>query len=361
MSLIASLIAPGRTIGIVGGGQLGRMMAMAAARLGYRVHVFCPEPDCPASHLAIRHHCADYEDRAALDTFAATIDVATIEFENVPLATVERLAARVPMRPQPSVLRIAQDRILEKRFLNDISIATAPWHAILDANDLDAALAAIGRPAILKTSRLGYDGKGQRKIETAEDLTGAWHAFRQVPCVLEGYIGFEREISVIVARGLDGSLAIYDAVENEHKDHILATTRVPARVPPAVAAAAQEMAARVATRLDLVGLVAVEMFVTRDGRVLANEIAPRPHNSGHWSIEAASTDQFEQVVRAICGLPLGSTERRFDATMENLIGADIERWPDLITRPDARLHLYGKTEIRPGRKMGHVTWLRPRR
>lgn len=355
-----TLIPPGRTIGIIGGGQLGRMMAIAAARLGYRVHVFCPDADCPASHVAVRHHRAAYDDLEALDAFSAVVDVATIEFENVPMVTVERLQSRIPMRPSPEVLRVAQDRILEKKFLNDAGIPTAPWRAVRNTQDFQSSLAAIGTPSILKTARLGYDGKGQRKIDNAADLPVAWDRFGGVECILEGFVAFEREISVIVARGVDGALRHYDPVENEHRDHILAVTRVPARIAPAVASAAQEMVNRIATRLDLVGLIAVEMFVTPDGRVLANEIAPRPHNSGHWTIEGASTDQFEQTIRAVCGLPLGSPLRRFDAVMENLIGADVERWRDLVGKPDAHLHLYGKAETRPGRKMGHVTWIKPR-
>jgi len=359
--MLTPCIPPGGTIGVIGGGQLGRMLAMAAARLGYRVHIFCPEADCPASHVAQRHHSAPYEDLEALDAFAACIDVATIEFENVPLITVERLSGHIPMRPSPAVLRVAQDRIIEKGFLNEIGIGTAPWHAVEQATDLARALESVGSPSILKTARLGYDGKGQRKIAMAADLASAWEAFGRVPCILERVVAFEREISVIVGRGPDGGLAIYDPVENAHRDHILATSRVPAAITPEIAATAREMAARIATRLDLVGLVAVEMFVTGTGDVLTNEIAPRPHNSGHWSIEACVTSQFEQTVRAICGLPLGSTTRRFDAVMENLIGADVERWPALIAEADACLHLYGKAETRAGRKMGHVTWLRPRR
>jgi 5-(carboxyamino)imidazole ribonucleotide synthase len=276
------------------------------------------------------------------------------------MVTVERLQSRIPMRPSPAVLRVAQDRILEKKFLNDAGVPTAPWRAVRNTQDFQSSPAAIGTPSILKTARFGYDGKGQRKIDNPADLAVAWDAFGGVECILEGFVAFEREISVIVARGADGALAHYDPVENEHRDHILAVTRVPARIAPSVALAAQDMANRIATRLDLVGLIAVEMFVTPDGRVLANEIAPRPHNSGHWTIEGASTDQFEQTIRAVCGLPLGSPRRRFDAVMENLIGADVERWRDLIGKPDAHLHLYGKSETRPGRKMGHVTWIKPR-
>ncbi|MHA1114092.1 MAG: 5-(carboxyamino)imidazole ribonucleotide synthase [Alphaproteobacteria bacterium] len=352
-------LPPGSRIGILGGGQLGRMTAMAAARLGYRAHIFCPEADNPASQVAAAT-VADYDDRSALVAFAKAIDVVTFEFENVPNETLQVLADFVPVRPGSDVLRIAQDRGEEKDFLRRIGIATAPYARIDSIAALDAALAETGRPALLKAARFGYDGKGQRRIAPEDDSSTVWEAFGTNAAVLEGFVDFACEISVIAARGPDGGLATYEAVENVHVRHILDTTRVPARIGPDMASEAESIARRVAEALDLVGLVAVEMFVTRDGRILVNEIAPRPHNSGHWTLDACPTDQFEQLVRAICGLPLGITERHSDAIMTNLIGEEADHWPEILAEPGAILHLYGKTETRPGRKMGHVTRLAPK-
>lgn len=356
----ATPIPPGSVIGIVGGGQLGRMTAIAAARLGYRCHIFCPDADPPAAHVAAAHTRAAYDDAEALGAFAAAVDVVTFEFENIPADSVARLAQRVPVRPSAHVLAVAQDRQHEKAFFNDIGIPTAPWRLVTGPEALARAVAEIGRPAVLKTTRLGYDGKGQVKITDDTDLDAAWRDMGGPEGILEGFVDFDREISVIVARGVDGAMAHYVPVENIHVHHILDTTLAPARVPAAVAAEAEAVADRAAQALDLVGLLAVEMFVTRDGGVLVNEMAPRPHNSGHWTIDACYTDQFEQLVRAVCGLPLGLPERHSDAEMKNLIGAAAEEWPTLLREPGARLHLYGKAEARPGRKMGHVTRLRPR-
>jgi 5-(carboxyamino)imidazole ribonucleotide synthase len=352
-------IPPGSVIGILGGGQLGRMTALAAARLGYRCHIFCPDADAPAVEVAAAATIAPYDDIAGAAKFAQTVDVVTIEFENIPEATLQRLAASKPVRPSPIALRVSQDRALEKRFANDAGIATAPWAEIDGPAELAAALTRIGRPAVLKTARLGYDGKGQARIGDRTDPDDAWSALGGVRAVLEGFVDFERELSVVLARRSDGEIAAYPPVENRHVDGILATTIAPARISAALAAEAVDVASRMATALNLVGLLATEMFVTRSGRLLVNEIAPRPHNSGHWTIDACATSQFEQLVRAICGLPFGSMERRADAVMTNLLGRDIDRWPELLAEADARLHLYGKRDPRPGRKMGHVTRLYP--
>jgi 5-(carboxyamino)imidazole ribonucleotide synthase len=361
---VASPLPPGSTIGIIGGGQLGRMAALAAARLGYRVHVYCPEPDSPTAQVTAAATVAEYDDAAALEQFARAVDVVTFEFENIPADSVRLLASLVPVRPSWRVLEVAQDRINEKRFFNDNGIATPPWRAVNDAASLARALAEIGRPAVLKTTRLGYDGKGQVKIgpttdHDGDDLDAAWNAMGAPEGVLEGFVDFAGEVSVIVARGLDGGWAAFDPAWNVHTNHILDTSLVPAPIPPQLAAEAVGVAHRCAEMLELVGLLAVELFVTRDGTLLANEMAPRPHNSGHWTIDACITDQFEQFVRAVCGLPLGSPERHSDAVMKNLIGADVETWPSILADPGAKLHLYGKAEARNGRKMGHVTRLRP--
>lgn len=354
-------ILPGGRIGIVGSGQLGRMAALAAARLGYRVHVYGPEADSPAGQVATAETVAAYDDAAALEAFARAVDVVTFEFENIPAESVRLLSSLVPVRPSWRVLEVAQDRLAEKRFFAGIGVATASWREVNDASGLVQALAAIGRPAILKTTRLGYDGKGQVKIGPDTDANEAWAALGGARAVLEGFVDFAGEISAIVARGLDGSWASFDPAWNVHANHILATSTVPAPIPAAIAEEAVSIAHRAAEALDLVGLLAVEMFVTRDGRLLANEMAPRPHNSGHWTIDACVTDQFEQFVRAVCGLPLGSPERHSDAVMTNLIGDEIEAWPDILHEPGAKLHLYGKAEARPGRKMGHVTRIKSHR
>lgn len=354
-------LPPGSTIGIIGGGQLGRMTALAAARLGYRSHIYTPELDSPAAQVSAAATVADYDDEAALTSFADAVDVITFEFENVPADSVRLLAERRPVRPCWNVLRIAQDRLLEKEFFASIRVPTAPWRAVRSAAELADAIDAIGRPAVLKTTRLGYDGKGQVKIDASIGAEEAWKRLGADIGVLEGFIDFSCEVSVIVARGVDGATACFDVVENRHKNHILDVTIAPADLPPALLAEARRVGEASAQALDLVGLLAVEMFVTRDGRILANEMAPRPHNSGHWTMDACLTDQFEQFVRAVCGLPLGSPERHSDAEMTNLIGADVDEWAAILAEPGARLHLYGKAESRPGRKMGHVNRMRPRR
>lgn len=367
-------LPPGSTIGIIGGGQLGRMAALAAARLGYRVHVFCPEADSPTEQVTAAATVAEYTDLAALEAFAKAVDVVTFEFENIPAESVRVLSGLVPVRPGWKVLEVAQDRIAEKTFFNSIGIETAPWAKVTSAAELADAVARLGRPSVLKTTRFGYDGKGQVKIAADTDLAEAWASLNtdagrarnteesaSPPAILEGFIDFAGEISVIVARGLDGTSATFDPAWNVHTNHILDTTTIPAPIPRSQAEAAMQAAHKVADALELVGLLAVEMFVTKDGHLLANEMAPRPHNSGHWTIDACVTDQFEQFVRAVCGLPLGSPERHSDAIMKNLIGDDVHDWPNILKDPVAKLHLYGKAEARSGRKMGHVTHLSPRK
>jgi 5-(carboxyamino)imidazole ribonucleotide synthase len=355
------IVAPGATIGIVGGGQLGRMTALAAARLGYRCHVFAGEADAPAAQVAAAVTVAPFADEAALTRFAAAVDVATYEFENIPAAPLHRVAATVPVRPRPEILEITQDRLAEKNFLRGIGAGTTEFRAIDGAAALAAALPAFAPRAVLKTVRLGYDGKGQVMVSPASDPAAAWRQLGGDLAILEAFVDFACEISVVVARGADGAMAAYPPVENRHVNHILDTTIAPAALAPELAGAADRLARGIAERLGLVGVLAVEMFVTRDGRLLVNELAPRPHNSGHWTIDACMTSQFEQLVRAICGLPLGSTERHSDAVMKNLIGDEVAGWREAAADPHARLHLYGKKAVRPGRKMGHVTRLLPRR
>lgn len=353
-------IPPGGVIGIMGGGQLGRMTALAAAELGYRCHVFCPERDGPTEQVAAAATIAAYDDPGALDAFAASVDVVTFEFENVPHESVQRLAGRVPVRPGWNALRVSQDRLVEKRFVQEAGVPVTGFAEVTGPESLAAALVGIGAPAVLKTTRLGYDGKGQVLVEPGMDPTEAWERMGGPVGILEAFVDFDCEVSVIVACGLDGATAHFDPVRNVHRDHILHTTTAPAGLAAGIEASAVDAARRIAQALDVVGLLAVEMFVARDGRVLVNEIAPRPHNSGHWTIDACACSQFEQFVRAVCGLPLGDPARHSDAVMTNLIGAEADDWPALLAEPGACLHLYGKAEARPGRKMGHVTRLRPR-
>ncbi len=357
-------LPPGSVIGILGGGQLGRMAALAAARLGYRCHIYCPEPDAPAAQVTALSSTAAYDDREALARFAEAADVVTYEFENIPYDTAAFLAERVLLRPGAQVLQTCQDRLREKRFCAELGVATPPFAEVTGPEDLARAVEEIGRPCVLKTARLGYDGKGQVMIGPETDLAQAWQIMAGSAAeplgVLEGFVDFDLEISVIVARGLDGTCQSYVPVENQHRDHILDRTLVPARIAPDLAERAEGRARGLAEGLELVGLLAVEMFVTSDGGVLVNELAPRPHNSGHWTLDAAITSQFEQLIRAVAGLPLGSAERLADAEMKNLLGDEAERWREILSDPGAKLHLYGKTEARPGRKMGHVTRLIPK-
>ena len=347
-------LPPGSVIGILGGGQLGRMTALAAARLGFRCHIFTPTGDNPACKVTDLATIAAYDDKAALAAFASQVDVITYEFENIPLATGQFLTKRRPMCPNIDALAISQHRGSEKRFAADNNVPVAPYRLVGSRGELSDAIAEIGLPAVLKTCRLGYDGKGQVILRTPSDLDTAWHSLASDDTILEGFIPFEREISVIVARAADGATRPYPAVENRHVDHILDTTIAPAPVREATAATARNMAVTLANALDLVGLLAVEMFVLPDGQVLMNEIAPRPHNSGHWTQDGAATCQFEQLVRAVTGQPLGPPDLIAPTVMRNLIGESVAAWPSILAEPGVRLHLYGKVETRPGRKMGHV-------
>lgn len=352
-------LPPGAAIGILGGGQLGRMAALAAARLGYRCHVFSPDADAPAKEVSAAQTTAPYEDEDAARAFAQAVDVVTFEFENVPDRTLAAISEIVDVRPGVEALHVSQDRAIEKKFLADNAVGTAPWAPIGSREDLIAAK-AVGFPAILKTARFGYDGKGQVRIDSESGLEAAWAEIGNAPAVLEGFVDFEREISVIVARGADGRTQSYTPVDNVHRDHILHTTTAPSTIGAALAGTARKTAERIAEALDLAGLLAVEMFVTRDGNILVNEIAPRPHNSGHWTMDACAVSQFEQFIRAVAGLPLGDPERHSDAVMTNLIGDEADRWLQISEEAGACLHLYGKAESRPGRKMGHVNRLSPR-
>ena len=351
-------LPPNATIGLVGGGQLGRMSALAAAKLGYRCHILTRETDSPASQVSHAVTISDYSDPVSLRAFASAVDVISFEFENVSAEGLDLLAAMRPVRPAPSVLRISQDRVEEKTFLNAAGVATAPWAFVSSPGELTEAVRQIGLPAVLKTTRLGYDGKGQAILRTPQDLQPAFDRLHPKPLVLEGFIDFAQEISVIVARGADGGMACFDTVENRHKAHILDLTFAPARITQDVDQAAQAIARRVANALNLIGLLAVEMFVDSSGKVLVNEIAPRPHNSGHWSIDACPASQFELHIRAIAGLPLPPAIRHSDAVMKNLIGPEgVAAWPAALAEPGIIPHLYGKAEALPGRKMGHVTRL----
>ncbi|RRH94392.1 5-(carboxyamino)imidazole ribonucleotide synthase [Mesorhizobium tamadayense] len=355
-------LAPGSTIGIIGGGQLGRMLAMAAARLGYRTIVLEPQADCPAAQVANRQIVAAYDDPAALAELAAASAVVTYEFENVPVAAAETLAARVPVHPPARALEVAQDRVAEKNFLNGVGIPTAQFCPVDNDDQLTEALKKFSGSGVLKTRRLGYDGKGQRVFRNMETggFAGTCEAMGNVPLILESLVDFEREISVIAARGQDGSVAAYDPAENVHRDGILRSSTLPAGIRPETAAAAQLAAAKILAALDYVGVVGVEFFVLADGSLLANELAPRVHNSGHWTEAACIVSQFDQHIRAVAGLPLGSPARHSDCVMQNLIGNDMLNVPALLAEPDLMLHLYGKSESRPGRKMGHFTRIRRR-
>jgi 5-(carboxyamino)imidazole ribonucleotide synthase len=357
----ASPAIPVRSIGILGGGQLGRMIALAAARLGIRAIVLCPEADSPAFDVAAEVIVAAYDDEAALAALAEACDVVTYEFENVPAATAAFLAARRPVRPGPNALAVSQDRLTEKSFIAGLGIPVAPFRAVDDRAGLEAALGELGYPAILKTRRFGYDGKGQAKIARPHDIDAALAAMNGQPAILESLVPFRLEVSVLAVRGLDGTVASYDVPENEHRDHILKFSRVPASIRPETAAAARSLGERIAAALDYVGVLAVELFVVDAGaeeRLVVNEIAPRVHNSGHWTESACLVSQFEAHARAIAGLPIGALARHSDVEMENLIGDDVDAVPALLAEPGASVHLYGKRETRRGRKMGHVNRLR---
>jgi 5-(carboxyamino)imidazole ribonucleotide synthase len=352
-------LAPGGTIGILGGGQLGRMLSIAAARLGLKTHIYEPGPNPPAGDVAAMVTTASYDDTEALAQFAASVGVVTFEFENVPAMAAATLLAHAPVRPSPRALEISQDRVDEKSFIEGLGIAVAPWRAVGDLAELKAGLAEIGTPAILKTRRFGYDGKGQVRIGDACRAEAAWDEIAGAPSILEGMVAFEREISVIGARGLSGEVVCYDPGENVHRDGILHTTTVPAAITPAIRMEAVLIAGKILNALEYVGVMGVELFQTPDGALLVNEFAPRVHNSGHWTIEACVVDQFQQHIRAVAGWPLGDGSRHSDAVMTNLIGDEAEDWQRLAASGDG-LHLYGKSQVRPGRKMGHVTRLLPR-
>ena len=354
-----SAVPPEGTIGILGGGQLGRMLALAAARLGLRAHIFAPEADPCAADVAAAVTRAAFDDEPALAAFAASVDVVTTEFENVPAATARFLARSCPVYPSAEALEVAQDRVTEKVFLNDAGIATAPWRAVDSLAALETAIAEIGPRGVLKTRRLGYDGKGQARLDGPQDAAAAFDAMAGAPAILEGFVDFACEISVIAVRGRDGAVRCYDPGENRHAEGILRETSVPAGVAPEITREAVAMAGRIVEALDYVGVLGVEMFVGRDGALMVNEIAPRVHNTGHWTLEGCAISQFENHIRAVAGLPLGRVARHSDAVMTNLIGDDATDFTALLAG-DAALHLYRKGEARPGRKMGHVTRISPR-
>ena len=346
-------LAPGATIGILGGGQLGRMLSVAAARLGMRCHVFDPDGAAPAGHVAAALTTASYKDSDALRAFAATVDVITYEFENIPAAALDLLEGVKPVRPGRKALKVSQDRLTEKAFLAELGLATAPFAAVDDAQDLAEAIAEIGLPAILKTRRFGYDGKGQARIDSPDAAAAALDAMNGAPAILEGFVDFSQEISVIGARGLSGEVACFDPGQNRHRDGILRSTSVPAQLSAAQRADAVLLTGRILNRLGYVGVMGVELFVTAGG-LIVNEIAPRVHNSGHWTQQGCSIDQFEQHIRAVAGWPLGDGGRHSDVEMENLIGEDMDKVPGIAREARASLHLYGKADVKPGRKMGHV-------
>ncbi|WP_424971397.1 5-(carboxyamino)imidazole ribonucleotide synthase [Dinoroseobacter sp. S76] len=349
-------LSPGAVIGILGGGQLGRMLSMAAARLGFRCHIFEPGANPPAGQVAEKVMTAPYDDLDALRAFAEGVDVITYEFENIPTEALDALEALRPIHPGRMALAKSQDRLVEKEFLQGLGLTTAPFAPVDDAASLAAALAEIGTPAILKTRRLGYDGKGQARIQSSEEAENALAAMAGAPAILEGFVNFSHEVSVIAARGQDGAVACFDPGENVHRDGILATTTVPARLRQSQRMDAVILAGQILNALDYVGVMGVELFVTPGGLVV-NEIAPRVHNSGHWTQTGCVVDQFEQHIRAVVGWPLGDGQRHADVVMENLIGDDMDRVPALATERDVALHLYGKAETRAGRKMGHANRL----
>lgn len=355
-------LEPGAVIGMLGGGQLGRMTAIAAAQLGYRTHVYSPGPG-PASQVTSEATFAPYDDEDALAAFAEAVDVVTYEFENVPARTAAFLAERVPVRPGPRALEVCQHRVREKSFLNDAGAPTVPWAPCNSAADLAGHAEVLGRPCVLKTARGGYDGKGQAILREGDDPAEVWASVvgdrERVACIVEGFVDFAYEASVVVARNPQGDIVPYDLVENRHRDHVLHQTIAPAPANRKVLAEADELARLIIDALDYVGVLGIELFVTRQGEVLVNEMAPRPHNSGHWTLDGALTSQFEQHARSVLGLPLGSPKRLGRVVMTNLLGDDVEQVPKLMRDPTVKVHLYGKGEARPGRKMGHWTMVLP--
>lgn len=356
------MILPGATLGVLGGGQLGRMFTLAARVMGYRVVVLDPDPDSPAGQLADMHLRADYRDAVALLRMGSLCQAVTTEFENVPAQSLEMLAQHCFVAPAAAAVAVAQDRQTEKAWLRAQGIPTAPFARIAGATDLDDAWQAVGAPAVLKLARLGYDGKGQQRVDSRAELESAYQALGAQPCVLEGWLPLEREVSVVMARNAAGEQAFFPVAENRHRHGILDISIAPARLSQALEQAAKMAAGDIAEKLDYCGVLAVEFFVTRDGRLLANEMAPRPHNSGHYTLDACATDQFQQQVRAICGLPLGDTRLLSPVVMVNLLGEVWQQgppWQVLLRHPGVKLHLYGKRVARPGRKMGHYNCLAP--
>lgn len=358
--LLSGPLAPGATIGILGGGQLGRMLALSAAKLGLRTHIFSDESESCAFNVATAATRAHYDDAAALAEFADACDVVTFEFENVPDATVRVLAEHVAVAPNATSLATAQDRFLEKTFVSGLGIATAPFRNVLSEAEAKEAFSALGGPAVLKTRRLGYDGKGQRIVRSADDCAAAFAEFGRVPAILEKFVDFAFEASVVGARARGGSFAAFDPPKNEHEHHILRRSIVPSPLSAGGVKQCFDIARKIAEALDYVGVLGVELFIGHSGEIAVNEIAPRVHNSGHWTMDACVVSQFEQHIRAVAGWPLGSCERHSNAVMENLIGAEVEPWQALASR-HAGLHIYGKRVVRPGRKMGHITTLSPLR
>lgn len=352
------IFPPNAIIGMLGGGQLARMLANAAAEMGVRTHIFCPDPHSPAFDCSAFQTIADYDDEQALATFADAVDLITYEFENVPAATADFLNQRKPVLPAPNALEVAQDRLSEKQFLTDAGVSVAPYAQIDSLRDLEQAIDTIKLPAILKTCRFGYDGKGQTRIDAADQCINALEALNNAPAVLETFIPFDKEISAIIARNQAGDTAIFDIAENVHKNHILDTSTVPAEISPALAEAAKSQAKIIADALNYVGTLAIEFFVTGE-TLIVNEIAPRVHNSGHWTQDGCANSQFAQHIRAILGWPLGDPARHSDAIMINLIGDDVDQWQQHLDK-GGLLHLYGKRDTRPGRKMGHVNYLKSR-
>jgi 5-(carboxyamino)imidazole ribonucleotide synthase len=352
-------LAPGSTIGILGGGQLGRMLALAASELGFKCNIFAPEADSPAFQVSAAHTVAGYHDFAALEKFSKSVDVVTYEFENVPGDTAAFLESRVVLAPGSAALKTAQDRVDEKTFIAGLGIPVAPFAEVNSEADLEEAIARIGRPSILKTRRFGYDGKGQTRIAEKTSAAAAWAEIGKAPAILEGFISFDKEISVIAARGWDGAIAVYDVPENSHENHILKTSTVPADIAGETADAARGLARTIIGALDYVGVMGIEMFVSGTA-LIVNEIAPRVHNSGHWTQDACVVSQFEQHIRAICGWPLGSLERHSNVVMHNILGPESAKWAEYAALAHTGVHFYGKAEARRGRKMGHINVLTPR-
>ncbi|WP_142416113.1 5-(carboxyamino)imidazole ribonucleotide synthase [Bartonella massiliensis] len=355
----SSILSPGSVIGLIGGGQLARMLAIAAAELGFRTVIFCPEADCPAAQTANKHIVAAYDDLSALDDFISQCDVVSYEFENLSLQTVQYVEKSKPVYPSSNALEITQDRLFEKQFLRDQGIGTASWHAVDDSSSLVSALDALGKRGLLKTRRFGYDGKNQIKLDRPDEQTleESLNTFQDQPCILEEIVPFLSEISVLSARTKQGEHIFYDCPENQHKNGILHKSFVPSHIPLDVQKAAQEISVRVMNALNYVGVLCIEFFVLTDGHLLVNELAPRVHNSGHWTQKACITSQFEQHIRAICGLPLGSPYRHSDCQMINLLGNNLKTLKYYLTQERTSIHLYGKSTIRPYRKMGHIIQL----